>query len=668
MCGIFGFVVAAPSATASKRFLSFLERLCLLSETRGKDASGLVCAGQKDIYVLKRPLRARALLKSREYRAFKENFKRIAVSGTPFLAMGHTRMVTNGNAESHDNNQPVIRNGMVCIHNGIVVNDDLLWKRHPTLKRNNEVDTEIILALLEDYRRKGQCFNHALRNVFKEIKGANSVAVIASDLNAIGLASANGSLFFAQSPDRQISIFASEKYILSQALRHHTISDLFSEAAIHQVRAGQGVLIEYGRDSNKTHCIDLNAFSMPENEAFPETDPKVIHDISPLGRNNSPVPHTANLSVLEKQCAIDFERIQGLRRCTRCILPETFPFIDFDDDGVCSYCRNYKPWKGPGPDGLKQLVAPFRSVRGEPDCLVPVSGGRDSSYALHYICRELGMRPVAYTYDWGMVTDLARRNVSRMCGALGVEHILISADIAQKRANIRRNVLAWLKKPHLGTVTLFMAGDKHFFYFARMLQKQMKLQATLYGMNPFERTDFKVAFCGINENFQKDIHYNLKVINKLRMMAFFGKRFLENPDYFNRTLVDSFVGFFSYYLIPKDYYSIYDYIYWDENVVTDTILREYDWETSPDTKTTWRIGDGTASFYNYIYFRVAGFSENDTLRSNQIREGKMDRHTALKIASEDNRPRVESIKWYCDTIGIDCFEAVKRINAIPTLY
>lgn len=107
------------------------------------------------------------------------------------------------------------------------------------------------------------------------------------------------------------------------------------------------------------------------------------------------------------------------------------------------------------------------------DCLIPVSGGRDSCYSLHYVVKELGLKPVAYTYDWGgMVTDLARRNIQRMCAELKIEHILISADIGKKRKNIRMNVGgAWLRKPNIATIPLFMAGDKHFFYYAQLLKK-----------------------------------------------------------------------------------------------------------------------------------------------------------------------------------------------------
>ena len=52
---------------------------------------------------------------------------------------------------------------------------------------------------------------------------------------------------------------------------------------------------------------------------------------------------------------------------------------------------------------------------------MPFSGGRDSCYGLDLIVKELGLKPITYTYDWGMVTDLGRRNISRMCAELGVE-------------------------------------------------------------------------------------------------------------------------------------------------------------------------------------------------------------------------------------------------------
>ena len=50
---------------------------------------------------------------------------------------------------------------------------------------------------------------------------------------------------------------------------------------------------------------------------------------------------------------------------------------------------------------------------------------------------------------------------------------------------------------------------------------------------------------------------------------------------------------------------IYDYFDWDEDEINNVLINKYGWETANDTTTTWRIGDGTAAFYNFIYLIFA---------------------------------------------------------------
>jgi hypothetical protein len=113
---------------------------------------------------------------------------------------------------------------------------------------------------------------------------------------------------------------------------------------------------------------------------------------------------------------------------------------------------------------------------------------------------------------------------------------------------------------------------------------------------------------------------------------------------------------------------LFDYYRWDENEINSLLQYEYQWEKAIDTKSTWRIGDGTASFYNYIYYTVAGFSENDTFRSNQIREGMLTRDEGMALIEEDNLPRYETLRWYLKIIGLDFEEVIKVVNKIPKLY
>jgi len=576
MCGILGLVIHPQSPFSRSEFQPLLDALFHLSESRGKDASGLALFTGEQIAVLKRPERARSLIRSREYRALLAEAVRQS-AGAPLVAIGHARMVTNGTEETHENNQPVIRHNRLCLHNGIVVNDTALWSQFPDLKREFEVDTEVILSLVDRYCQQGLPLVDATLATFRHLQGANSIVLLANDRSGLILATTNGSLYYALSPSRHELVFVSERYILEQVLKHPALRELFAGATVAQVTPGTGYAFAFDDlqpcpfrldQAGETGC------------ALPALQPALaIRDLRAAPRTVTKRP----VSTWTDRDTTDNDRlvarvnaaVASLRRCTRCLLPETFPFIRFDADGVCNYCHNYHPRQAQGESRLEELVAPYRKSSGQPDCLVPLSGGRDSSFGLHYIKTVLHMHPVAYTYDWGMVTDLARRNISRMCGQLGVEHVLISADIRRKRENIRKNVLAWLKKPDLGTVPLFMAGDKQFFYYAHMLKKQMDLGIVFFNMNPLERTDFKVGFCGIDENYQKEKHYNLSWVNKLRLAFYYGRQFVQNPAYLNSTMRDSLFAFFSYYLIPQDYYTLYDYIDWDESPVRSVLIPEY---------------------------------------------------------------------------------------------
>lgn len=88
---------------------------------------------------------------------------------------------------------------------------------------------------------------------------------------------------------------------------------------------------------------------------------------------------------------------------------------------------------------------------------------------------------------------------------------------------------------------------------------------------------------------------------------------------------------------------------------------------APDSNSTWRIGDGTAAFYNYIHVTACGFSEFDTFRSIQIREGMLTRDQALQEVLLENQPRLSSLQLYFDTIGIPLHEAISKVNQMDLL-
>ncbi|RCV66045.1 Glucosamine 6-phosphate synthetase [Methanophagales archaeon] len=664
MCGIFGILVTENSDFSPVIIKRMLNSLFKLSESRGKESAGLAIRTKEAIQVYKAPIAASHLIHTIRY---KQVINRVFNCDRSMAIIGHSRLVTDGLQTRNNNNQPVIKNGAVGIHNGIIVNVTELFKRFSSMERRYDVDTEVILSLIQEFRNERKSLITSVQDTFRYIEGAASIAALFDDTNNVLLATNTGSLYTCMNQDAGIFVFASERYILEKLLKKRDFKGLLAIAEIDPVKPWHGNIINSDE-------LDLKHF------AFNDTvDPDIpqkgisekltINDLSPVDSHVAINPRSKPNDTKLRGLLIDTSAaVSKLRRCTRCVLPETVPGIEFDEDGVCNFCRNYKRINVNGEYALKEIIAPYRSKNGEPDCIVALSGGRDSSYALHHIKNVLKMDPIAYTYDWGMVTDLARRNQARLCGELGVEHIVVSADINRKRRNIRKNVNAWLKKPDLGTVPLFMAGDKQYFYYMNKLAKQTGIGLIIFGENLLERTDFKSGFCGIEPQGDLDHAYTLSSRKKLKLASYYGKEFLLNPSYINSSILDTMAAFFSYYLIPHQYLNLYDYIKWDEKKIVPTLIKEYNWEVAEDTISTWRIGDGTAPFYNYIYNLVAGFTENDTFRSNQIREGVLTRNEALENVLVDNKPRYESTKWYCDTNGLDFVKTIKTINSIPKLY
>jgi glucosamine--fructose-6-phosphate aminotransferase (isomerizing) len=664
MCGIFG-LIATPTGKISECILKKLvSSLYEQSESRGKDASGVMAVTDEKIVIYKEPRRASLMKKSTYYSDVLSIANKSYQEGKSYVICGHTRMATNGTEQDDNNNQPLIKEDLVLLHNGIIVNDLELWKLQPNLKREYKVDTEILSAIINNLMRNGKSFQEAMNIATNLTKGGNTFAAVNANQNSILLTTNNGSLYLYRIPRLGLSIFASEKYILQQAEKIIQTSFKKESNVISKVKPKTIIALSLLDEFNQ-----IKSFKSNLNQHKSESLNRKIQILAKYtAKKNKKIYQVSNTySEIERHMIFDEYKICNIKRCSKCLLPKTFPFIEFDEKGICQFCRQYHSPSLRGKEELVQLANKIRLTKNKADCLVPISGGRDSCYGLHYIKKELNLNPVAYTYDWGLVTDLARRNISRMCGELGVEHILVAADINKKRENVRKNVTAWLANPDLSMIPLFMAGDKAFFHFASMIKKQMNLGPIIFSMNSLEKTGFKVGFAGINDTYLHEKTYGLTLFNRMKLFKSYTFNFLKNPRYINSSIPDSAFGFFSYYIKNKDYYSIFDFLAWDQKIIESTIINNYDWEMSPDTKSSWRIGDGTAPFYNYIYNTVAGFTEFDTFRSNQIREGMIDRSRAFDLIKEENKPRVESFKWYCDTIGIDAISALKKINAIPKL-
>ncbi|MBN2581460.1 MAG: N-acetyl sugar amidotransferase [Planctomycetes bacterium] len=116
------------------------------------------------------------------------------------------------------------------------------------------------------------------------------------------------------------------------------------------------------------------------------------------------------------------------KRCSRCILPGTYPGITFDGDGTCSRCHvwdsHWKSWSPGGEELLEKTLKPLRGITKPYDCILGLSGGKDSAYAA-YLCVKHGMTPLAVTYGNGFLTDWAMENIEKTVKTLGLAHVFV---------------------------------------------------------------------------------------------------------------------------------------------------------------------------------------------------------------------------------------------------
>jgi len=358
----------------------------------------------------------------------------------------------------------------------------------------------------------------------------------------------------------------------------------------------------------------------------------------------------------------DFEDfLSGLRRCSKCLLPETFPGIDFDDDGVCNYCRSYEPVRVSGEEELLKELSKYRGRGEKYDCIVAISGGRDSAYVLHQMVTKYDMRVLALTVDSGFTTPEGHRNIRVVTESLGVDHVYLRDEkhIEISWKNLKIMFRAWLKKPSINTIVPTLnAADKtmnlRIYRYAHRNRIPLVIGGNNIGNCSFEQEHFKTGYMGVFP----DERGNYSASDKVKLVVLFAWEFLRNFDHYRWSIIRSYVSgtvvyFFESLLKPSDVDTLgfYDYIYWREKEILSTITK-IGWRGAEDTTATWRIDDMMYPLIDYIYLRLVGFNEFDEFYSKLVREGQISREEALERCLSDRIPRPTILSYLLEKLDV----------------
>jgi N-acetyl sugar amidotransferase len=137
-----------------------------------------------------------------------------------------------------------------------------------------------------------------------------------------------------------------------------------------------------------------------------------------------------------------------MKRCTRCLLPETYPDLVFDANGQCNVCLAYdERWANhdfmaSAAELRKIFLAASKRKRGKYDCLVPFSGGKDSTYALYLCTRVYNLKPLAMNFNNWFQSPGTNQLMDKVVGTLGVDlrRVAIDPNVMQRlyRACVER--------------------------------------------------------------------------------------------------------------------------------------------------------------------------------------------------------------------------------------
>ena len=114
-----------------------------------------------------------------------------------------------------------------------------------------------------------------------------------------------------------------------------------------------------------------------------------------------------------------------MKRCNNCNLPETHETISFDESGTCNICNNHKnkrtkiDWSSRKLE-LDKLIEEHRG-KSDYDCIVPFSGGKDSTWTVYYLVKEYNLKPLVVRFDHGFFRPNLEKNLKKMVRKLGVD-------------------------------------------------------------------------------------------------------------------------------------------------------------------------------------------------------------------------------------------------------
>lgn len=357
---------------------------------------------------------------------------------------------------------------------------------------------------------------------------------------------------------------------------------------------------------------------------------------------------------------------EKIRRCSRCGLSSLTPRIEFDDRGECNYCKYHQSITYRGEEKfLSELEFIKKRKDRKYDCIVALSGGRDSSFVLLKMAKDYKLKVLAVTYDNPFTNPLAKKNIEKATSLLNVDLITIQPKKDIHRRTFYNNIRAWAKKPSPSVLPLICIACKLMWIDILRLALKYKIPCIVTGENRYEDTSYVKALLDIpmKENwekaFSKSIFGMLKGVMK-------NLRYLKPAFWFTYIKAYLFGDIYApgsrLFAHRIKLLNLFYYLEWSEEEVISRIKSELKWESPPEVVSTWRFDCAVAALKDFIHFKMFGVTEKEDLFAKMVREGIITKEEALKRIGSENQIQTEICRELISESHLDFDEFSKKLE------
>ncbi|MCY9692362.1 N-acetyl sugar amidotransferase [Paenibacillus alginolyticus] len=338
-----------------------------------------------------------------------------------------------------------------------------------------------------------------------------------------------------------------------------------------------------------------------------------------------------------------------MRYCTKCVYPAIAATpLTFDENGVCSGCRVADQrmkinWEERG-EYLRELFDEYRSTGSNYDCLIPVSGGKDSYFQAHIVTKVYGLKPLLVTYYHDNFIPAAERNLFKMREVFDCDHIIFRPS---------KRVLSAMNR-----ATFKMMGDMNWHYhtgiftYPVQIAAQHKIPLIVWGEHGFMDLGGMYSYKDFIEMTAKfRLEHAQRGYDWHHML---GKEGLTEKDLLwakyptDEELED--VGIRGIYLS--------NYVNWEANNHTKLVIEKYGWETSDVVfERTYRNFSNLDDIYengikDYLKYVKFGYGRATDHACKDIRAGVMTRDEGIEMVRKYDHVKSSDLYKWLDYVGM----------------